>query len=297
MRQASYLVKGDKGVTADVSLVVLDGAAGGTLGNVNRWLGQLGQPGITEEKLTQIAQNITCPLGDVTIVDLEGLPPGGDAAKDGRILGGMASSGGKTYFFKMHGNAALVQSQKDAFVKWVGSVHPSGAGESQAATSVAAAAPPADMGAASAGMAAPPADTGKPQIKWEVPDDWKPSTTSSMRYASFTVAGGTGAPADMSVVVLGGDAGGDLANVNRWRGQVGLDPVADSDLQSLITHVASPAGDILTVNMAGAKARVLAGWIHNQGQTWFFKLTGPDALVAGEKEKFAKFLQSVQFKP
>lgn len=287
MRQASYMVKGENGASADVSLVVLGGAAGGTLENVNRWLSQLGQPGITDDKLKEMAQDVTTPLGDVMIVDLQGLPNGADTTKDGRILGGIASNDANTYFFKMRGNAALVESQKEAFVNWVKSVHPSGTGEA-AAPVTAAAPPPAEP------------ETGveaqQPQIGWKVPDGWKSAPATAMRYASFTVTGDNGDTGDISVSVFGGEAGGDLANVNRWRGQVGLEPVGDDDLKSLVTPVSSGGGAILTVDMAGPKARVLAGWAHIQGQTWFFKLTGPDTLVSGQKENFVRFLQSVQFK-
>ncbi len=47
-----------------------------------------------------------------------------------------------------------------------------------------------------------------------------------MRVASFEVSE-NGKTADVSVIPLGGMAGGDLANVNRWRGQVGLPPLAE----------------------------------------------------------------------
>lgn len=286
MRQASFLVKGDNGASADVSLVALGGAAGGTLENVNRWLTQLGQGSITEEQLKGMGQNITTPLGNVIIVDLQGLPSGADTAKDGRILGGIASNDANTYFFKMRGNAALVESEKEDFVNWVKSVHVP-AGDESAAAPVAAAAPPVQ------------AETGvdaQPQIGWTVPAGWTSTPPSAMRYASFTVAGQNGETADVSVSVLGGEAGGDLANVNRWRGQVGLEPVTDGDLKGLVTLVSAGGGDIMTVDMAGATSRILAGWAHVQGQTWFFKITGPDDLVSGQKENFVKFLKSVQFK-
>jgi hypothetical protein len=74
MRQASFLVKGDNGAVADISFVSLGAAAGNVLDNVNRWLDQLGQPLITEQKLGEIAQRLTTSLGEVTIVDLAGLP-------------------------------------------------------------------------------------------------------------------------------------------------------------------------------------------------------------------------------
>src|SRR5262249_39269449 len=84
MRQASFLVKGDNGAVADISFVSLGSAAGNVLENVNRWLGQLGQPPITEQKLGEIAQRLGTSLGDVTVVDLAGLPNNADPARNGR---------------------------------------------------------------------------------------------------------------------------------------------------------------------------------------------------------------------
>src|ERR1700719_2473679 len=106
MRQASFLVKGDKGAVADISFVSLGSSAGNVLENVNRWLSQIGQPPINEDKLNQIAQHLTTSIGDVTVVDLAGLPNGADPAKDGRIIAGMTSTGGSTLFFKIRGNDA-----------------------------------------------------------------------------------------------------------------------------------------------------------------------------------------------
>ena len=122
MRQASYLVKGANGETADISLVALAGPAGGVLDNVNRWLSQLGRAAVTGEELAQKAQHVASPLGDVTVVDLQGLPDGADPTKDGRIIAGVVTADGKSWFFKMRGNAALAESQKDGFIQWIGSV-------------------------------------------------------------------------------------------------------------------------------------------------------------------------------
>jgi hypothetical protein len=127
MRQASYIVKGDNGATADISLVSLAGPAGGALDNVNRWLGQLGQPSVTAEQLAQMSQHVSSPLGDVTVIDIEGLPQGADPAKDGRIIAGIAAGDSGTFFFKMRGNAGLTASQKAAFLQWIGTVRMAGA--------------------------------------------------------------------------------------------------------------------------------------------------------------------------
>src|ERR1044071_5176355 len=92
MRQASFLVKGDKGAVADIPFVSLGSAAGNVLENVNRWLGQLGQPSITEEKLGEMAQRLHTSLGDMTVVDLAGLPNNADPARDGRIIAAMMTT-------------------------------------------------------------------------------------------------------------------------------------------------------------------------------------------------------------
>src|SRR5215831_11104386 len=113
MRQASFLVKGDNGAVADVSFVSLGSAAGNVLENVNRWLSQIGQPAIDDQKLNQIAQRLTTSLGEVTVVDLEGSPSDADPKKDGRIIAAMTTTGSSTLFFKMRGNATLSESQKD----------------------------------------------------------------------------------------------------------------------------------------------------------------------------------------
>lgn len=289
MRLASYLVKGDNGATADISLVALSGPAGGALDNVNRWLSQLGQAAITAEQLAKTSRHVSSPLGDVTVVDLEGLPQGADATKDGRIVAGIASVDGRTFFFKMRGNAALAEAQKAGFIEWIGTVKPAAAPAASAAPVVAT--PPV------AAAPAPEAGAEKPQIKWEAPANWNPGAPKAMRYASFAVAGQNGEAADISVSVFGGDGGGDLGNVNRWRSQIGLGELGADELKALIVPVAGKDNEILTVDMAGPKGRILAGWAKIEGNTWFFKLIAPDNLAAAEKAGFLKFLGSVQLHP
>jgi hypothetical protein len=275
MRQASFLVHGENGAVADISFVTLGPSAGNILDNVNRWLGQLAQPPITADKLAGTIQQLPTARGDIAIVDITGQPENGDLSKDGRIIGAIASDEGRIAFFKMRGNSALVGAQKENFLKWVSS--------SRGANST-----------ASTTDSATPANSGKPQIKWEVPQGWSPAATSAMRYASFT-SETNGEKADISVVTFAGDGGSDADNVNRWRQQIGLPPAEASALNSMIVPVRVGEISFSTVDMAGATARVLAGWTRHDGRTWFFKLTGPKTLVEQEKPKFVKFLQSVRF--
>ncbi len=280
MRRASYLVKGDNGAVVDISLVSLGPAAGHELENVNRWLSQLGQPPITQQKLAGIAQRLTTSIGDVLIFDLAGLPQGADAAKDGRIIAAMAPTSSSTLFFKMRGNAALTEAQKSDFIKWVAAV-------CNAQTTNKA----PDMAA----MPPPPQKSGAPQIKWKAPADWKEVPPSAMRYASFSVSGENGGKLDISVVTFPGTGGDDPANVNRWRGQIGLAPLDEKDAAAAIVPLNAGSADFSTVDLAGSDSRVVTAWIRRDGRTWFFKMSGPSPMVEQEKSKFLDFLRSIQF--
>src|SRR4030095_3551043 len=76
-----------------------------------------------------------------------------------------------------------------------------------------------------------------PQLKWKTPEGWNEVPPGEMRVASFNVKGKNGKQADVSVIPLPGAAGGDAANVNRWRGQLGLAPVTPEELQKAAQKV------------------------------------------------------------
>ena len=278
MRQASFVVKGDNGAVADISFVSLGSAAGNILENVNRWLGQLGQSPITEQKLGEIAQRLHTSLGDVTIVDMAGLPDNADPARDGRIIAAMVTAGNSTLFFKMRGNADLAEAQKGDFIKWVAAVCDA---QTQPGSPQMAAAPPQTLSA--------------PQIKWKTPEGWTEVPPSSMRYASFSAPAEEGGKIDISVVTFSGEGGSDADNINRWRGQMGLAPVDPGTVASQVAPLKTADTTFSTTDIAGDKTRTIAAWTRRDGRVWFFKATGPTAAVEKEKTNFVKFIESVRF--
>ncbi|MBI3299243.1 MAG: hypothetical protein HYZ75_13830 [Elusimicrobia bacterium] len=130
-------------------------------------------------------------------------------------------------------------------------------------------------------------------LSWPAPAGWTAKPGSGMRRATFVVPGAAG-PGDLSVVSLPGDAGGPLANVNRWRGQVGLPPWDEAALRAAAEPVSSPAGAFTVVDLPGASQRMLAALLTRGGETWFFKLVGPDATVGAAKPAFKTFLSGVK---
>jgi len=278
MRQASYLVKGNNGAVADVSFVSLGAAAGNILENVNRWLGQLGQPPITDQKLGEMAQRLQTSLGNVTVVDLAGLPDNADPTRDGRIIAAMVTTANATLFFKMRGNADLTEAQKDEFIKWVAAVCDT---QTQIGSSQADAAPSQASSAHS--------------IKWTMPEGWTEVPPSSMRYASFSAPAEDGGKIDISVVTFPGDGGSDADNINRWRGQMGLSTMDANAVTSQVAPLKSGDATFSTTDIAGDKTRTIAAWTRRDGRVWFFKATGSTAAIEKEKSNFVKFVESVRF--
>ena len=129
-------------------------------------------------------------------------------------------------------------------------------------------------------------------LKWKGPAGWTEKPGSGMRRATFVVPGEAG-PADLSVVSLPGDAGGVLANVNRWRGQVGLPPWDEAGFKADAQTVKAPAGAFTLVDLPGSGQRMLAAILQKDGETWFFKLLGPDKTVAAAKAAFKAFLAGI----
>jgi hypothetical protein len=142
----------------------------------------------------------------------------------------------------------------------------------------------------------------QPQVTWKIPEGWQEQPPSSMRVGSFLIKGAKGGTADMSVVPLSGDAGGDLANINRWRGQIQLPPLSDDELAQA-SHTITSHGrsmrwiDFVSTPQAGPTAlKRITATIYKRGeQTWFFKMTGDAETVHAAQPAFRAFLNSLEF--
>lgn len=168
-------------------------------------------------------------------------------------------------------------------------------GPAQAAPGTAGSAPAAP--GAQADMAGTPVATaGGANLQWTAPAHWAAKAGSAMRKGSYAIKG-DGGEADMAITAFPGDVGGDLANLNRWRGQIGLPPVGQAEFESSTQHLDRNGLHMTVVDIAGTGAnaqRILGAMVPHGGATWFFKLTGPDALVAKEKPAFVAFLDTIK---
>jgi hypothetical protein len=140
-----------------------------------------------------------------------------------------------------------------------------------------------------------PAPSGR-GLAWTLPAGWKEASGGGqMRYATLTppVQG----KVDVTVIRLPGPAGGELANVNRWRNQIGLAPLAEAELPRQRKLVKTPAGELAVYDFTsdGAKrTRTIAGLASIEDETWFVKMTGDAEAVASARPSFLDLLGSLR---
>jgi hypothetical protein len=133
-------------------------------------------------------------------------------------------------------------------------------------------------------------------LRWTLPAGWTESRGGQMRFATLKppVVG----KIDGSVVVLPGPAGGELANVNRWRGQIGLPAIDEAALAGARKVIQTKAGPLRVYDFTnGGKngSRVVAGLTESGGNTWFVKLSGDAGSVGAARDDFMKLLRSLRF--
>ena len=116
-----------------------------------------------------------------------------------------------------------------------------------------------------------------------------------MRLASYEVTDKNGSKLDFSVTSFPGDVGGTLANVNRWLGQIGIDPVQEADLNKYISPIVLDEKDAQLVVAEGETDSLFAAILMFEDRSWFFKITGNRELAKVEKSNFLSFLESVCF--
>lgn len=128
------------------------------------------------------------------------------------------------------------------------------------------------------------------------PESWDLATPFGPEKARFSISEGLIGSANVSMTVLQGDGGGMLGNVNRWRGQLGLEPVEEKDLKDILKPVEVLGGEARLVDLTGTSKRSqleerLIGVIAPQGElTWFYKLMGTPDLVEKSQEEFLDYL-------
>ena len=135
--------------------------------------------------------------------------------------------------------------------------------------------------------------------KAELPSHWQQVPAGQMQRQRYQIAVDD-LKAELTVSAFPGEAGGLLANVNRWRAQVGLDAVGSDQLTGIVSPLDSAGANAKLVVMTGTNAadkrpvRVVAAIVPRGDMTWFFKMNGDVALVEREQETLLKVIPDLR---
>lgn len=280
MRVASFTVPGQAGQSADVSAIPLP-IVGRDLELVNMWRSQVQLPATSDLAAVNQAEPIDIGTEQGRLFNFVSEQPMIGKSRQ-RILIAMLTRGTMSWFFKMSGEDAFVVTQKAKFLQFLKSV--SFVENAPAETAAAPTAPGENAGSI-----------------WTIPSGWQSVPPAQFLLAEFSISDPVGAKAEVNVAEFEGEAGGPLANVNRWRGQLGLGTIGENDLRQMAQPLNVTNGKAMLVDFAGTDAKTgkptqLIGVIVSQpGQTWFYKLMGDKQIVAQQKNVFMKFIQSANY--
>ena len=259
---------------AMVNITPLAGMAGRDSAIVNMWRQQLGQ-----SPLDEVAAEAS-----LTPVDIGGEQgklfevSGAHGGPTQRIVTAFVHRTDGSWFYKLQGPEPVVAAQKPAFLDFLKTV--------KIKTGAVAAESPA--------LPAPPAEAA-PVVHMVAPEGWQAQTPGQMQVAKFAVTKPDG-KVDVSVSVFSTDTGGTLANVNRWRRQLGLEDVDEAGLQECVTNLGDAAidgapGPVL-VDLSKDTRRLLGAIVPREGRWWFYKMVGDAPVVNAEHDTFVQFVKS-----
>ena len=274
MRLATFNILGEEGQSAELAIIPMAGFAGTEGQLVNMWRAQIGLGELAEGSAEREGTPVT--IGELEGRSYEMACEAQSVAT--RIIVASVTRDDVNYFFKLIGNDELVSAQKGVFLEFLKGIEFGGAEPA-----------PAAPAAAAEGGANP----------WTVPADWQERPATQFLMAKYQLPEGS----EVTVSKLGGDAGGLLPNVNRWRGQMNLAPVDEAGLGDLLSEIKAGQiqGTLVTLNgtdlKSGVAARMLVAVVSVPGETWFFKLTGPITEVEARTAEFREFVNALRLQP
>ena len=127
------------------------------------------------------------------------------------------------------------------------------------------------------------------------PESWGFASPFGPEKARFAITD-TNGTASVTMTVLQGDGGGLLGNVNRWRGQLGLETLEEKKLTDALMPVKGLGKKASMIDITGIsqrsqiETRLVGVIVSDNGLTWFYKLMGSASVVEEAKDGFLEYL-------
>ena len=132
-------------------------------------------------------------------------------------------------------------------------------------------------------------------LSWTLPHGWTETAGTGMRYA--TLKPSLPGNLEVSVIALPGAVGGEAANVNRWRSQLGLPALEETALLAAREVLPTEAGAVSVYDFATSgnnPGRLIVGLASAGEKTWFLKMVGDAGAVAASRGDFLHLIASLR---
>ena len=135
----------------------------------------------------------------------------------------------------------------------------------------------------------------KLKADWPVPFYWQEQEAVPMSEATYLIRKAND-EALFTITKLEGASGSLLANVNRWRSQLDLEPIAKDTLkQHVDALVLNQKRYYITKQVNTHKSMLVAIYKPSLDITYFLKLSGEPALVSEETQSFLDVLKKAKY--
>ena len=128
---------------------------------------------------------------------------------------------------------------------------------------------------------------------WTLPDGWTAKPASGMRLATLVIPT-PGTTLQASITEFGGTT---ASNINRWRTQIGLPPLAESEIPATLQQIDTGLGKghiAMLINPATPEKAMLAAIIPRpSGTSVFIKVTGSISELKTIAAPFRQFVISL----
>jgi hypothetical protein len=275
---------------AECYVAVLSGTGGGLASNVDRWRKQMGLEPLRPGEVDALPE-IEVVGAPAKVVELSGdyAGMGSEARAEWKLLGAVQVRANGSLFVKMTGPAEVVDAERDAFFAFCESLRFDGPAD-----------PGGSAGSTTAGPGPAQAERDQEgQLRWQAPSDWRETGPRPMRLVSYAM----GSASECYVTVLGGAAGGLVANLDRWKSELGLskttpDEVAALERVKMLGREAvlfEGVGEYSSMGAAPRPDSAVLGAICMRGEdSVFVKLIGPREEVLALRRPFMQFLASFE---
>ncbi len=130
-------------------------------------------------------------------------------------------------------------------------------------------------------------------FRFQTPAGWEQGGGTSMSLAAFQVQRD-----GQRIAITFTPAGGDLAaNINRWRGQIGLAAQSPQEIQAASRNLTVDGHPVVMADLVNKTTNqaVIAAILQDGETSWFITIKGGAELALAEQANFEQLIQSIRF--